>query len=33
MIFRPEARKAFDPAGAGQVAPYTPEKVLISLYA
>ncbi len=31
--FRPDARRVFDPAKAGQVAPYTPEKVLVSLYA
>jgi hypothetical protein len=31
--FQPDARLVFDPAKAGQVAPYTPEKVLMSFYA
>jgi hypothetical protein len=31
--FLPDARMVFDPAKAGQVAPYTPEKVLLGLYA
>ena len=31
--FRPDERMLFDPIAAGQVEPYTPEKVLLSLYA